>query len=104
MARGPHQRRMCSGRVEASNSRAAGALKLRAIRISRSEGRVIVALRVSIISCLLLLGLELRQVGIQAIECLVPLTAVQIQPVVDFSEGGRLQSAGPPLCLTPPRD
>src|SRR5581483_4296559 len=52
----------------------------------------------------LLLGLELAQIGVEAVEALLPEPAIALEPFVDFLERQRLDAAGPPLRLAAAAD
>src|SRR6266540_2428030 len=103
---GPHQCDMCSHEVSASNTRLRGASKTRVMTISRSDGVVTVSclLPPSPIAFLLSSSLELLQVLVQPVVALLPEAPVSLGPLGDLPERSRLESGGPPLALSPPRD
>src|SRR6202790_1004115 len=99
--RGPYQWTRCSGSVQALKTRLRGASKMRSISSTRSADSVAALLLASIF---LLLLLQLAQVIVQAIEALLPETAIVLQPISGVLERTRLEPAGPPLRLATARD
>src|SRR5262245_44789564 len=110
---GPHSQRLTiSGLVNASNTSWRGASKVRATVISRSSGLVslyfgmtlplfflvIVAVPVALIC------LQLLQVGLQAIQPLVPEPAIAFQPVINGPQAVRCDTARAPLRRAAARD
>src|SRR5688572_16831078 len=98
---------MCSGLLIASNTRCRGAANTRIIRISRSDGVVTVndPLFATVPAAMfLLLGLQLLDIRLEAIEALFPHRAIALGPLGHFLEPGRFQPARSPLRLTAARD
>src|SRR5438270_14085823 len=75
---GPHHCATCSGEVQASKTRSRGASKTRVEAISRSA---VLLLSVVAFMFLLLRFFQFAQVFVQAVEALLPETAVVIEPV-----------------------
>src|SRR2546426_2328310 len=97
---GPHQRTRRSGSVQALKTRERGASNTRVMTSSRSAG--VVALLPAAMSPPF--RLQLAQIALQAIEALLPETAIVLQPVGGLLERSRLEPAGPPLRLATARD
>src|SRR5579883_2957618 len=103
---GPHHCAKCRASVHTENTSSRGASNSRMPMMERgslSRSRLFLAAMFRIL-CLRGFGLELLQVGVQAIEALVEKAAVKSEPLVDLLEGARLDPAGPPLRLTAARD
>src|SRR2546430_12691244 len=97
---GPHQRTSRSASVQALKTRGRGASKTRAMTSSRSAA--VLALPPAAMSPPF--RLQLAQIVLQAIEALVPETAIVLQPVGGLLERSRLEPARPPLRLAAARD
>src|SRR5262245_13748847 len=102
--RGPHHCTTCSGSVQASNTRAGGALIRRVMTISRSVGILASAVMASMPLSFLLLRLNLAEINLQAIETFVPQRPVALEPRIDVLQRVRGDAAGAPLCLSAPGD
>src|SRR6059036_1063332 len=98
---GPNQRTRWSGSVQTLKTRLRGASKMRVMTSSRSVD-VVVALVLA--AMFLLLSLQLGQIRLQAIEALLPETAIVLQPAGGVLKRTRLEPAGPPLRLATARD
>src|SRR5438128_1322632 len=124
---GPHQRARCSHVVQASKTRPRGASSMRVRTSSPSADRspappakcsprrssvwsrpstapncpalAAMLLPALVAAMLSLLGLELAQVVVQAIEALIPETPIVLHPVGDLLQRTRVQPAGAPLRL-----
>src|SRR5262249_35130415 len=94
----------CSGSVQASNTRAGGALIRRVMTISRSVGILASAVMASMPLSFLLLRLNLAEINLQAIETFVPQRPVALEPRIDVLQCVRGDAAGAPLCLSAPGD
>src|SRR6185437_387853 len=92
-----HQRRTSSGVVHALNTSSFGASNSRVTRICSSVGSVTVALRVTVISFVLLF--EFFQHCIELLEALAPRALVVLHPVVDRPQRLAVQPVQP----LPPR-
>src|SRR5260221_10806262 len=103
----------------ASNTRCRGASNIRVMAISRSDGVVIFSVLSTLASTLLLLlrlllgsgfgfhgliGFQLLQIVVEAIEVLIPEPAETSQPAIDRFERDRRDPAWAPLRLAPARD
>src|ERR1700686_3941214 len=111
---------MCLGSSHASNTNSRGALKTRAITISRSavllmtlllsESRVVRGQSVLLASPRLAFGLKRfvcfhpLQVQFEAIEALLPVLAVTLDELGDGFEGSRLEPARAALCVAATRN
>src|SRR5436190_21131700 len=100
--RGPHQRTRRSGSVHALKTRWGGASKMRVMTSTRCSAASAAALLPA--AMFLLLPLQLTQIIVQAIEALLPETAIVLQPLGGILERTRLKPAGPPLRLATARD
>src|SRR5262245_21976292 len=100
---GAHHLSRCSLRIHAWNTRLRGASKTR-VTSSALSPIWVAALGFAFAAILLLLRLQFAQVIVQAIETLLPESAVTFQPVVHLLERTRLDAAGPPLRLAPAQD
>src|SRR5262249_20909881 len=89
-----HQRRTSSGLVQALKTSSFGASNSRVIRICSSVGSVTVALRVTVMSFVLLV-FEFVQHGIELLEALAPRALVVLDPVVDRLERLAVQPVEP---------
>src|SRR5580704_13434588 len=87
---GPHQRAMCSGWVHALNTRARGASIRRVTTSSRSAVSMLAGTA-------FVLGLQVLQVALQAIEALLPEHPVMVEPVGGALQWVGVQAAGAPL-------
>src|SRR5262249_44914614 len=94
--RGPHHCAKRPGSVQALKTRRRGASKTRVMTTSRSSGWVAAFVLASMSLPLLF---QLVQIVIQAIEALLPETAIVFQPVAGILERARPKPAGPPLRL-----
>src|SRR5438445_9939975 len=92
---------MCSGSVQALKTRWRGASKIRVIRSSCWVDSAAASLLAAI---LLLLRLQIAQIILEAIEALLPETAVMLEPVGGVLERPRPQAARPPLRVAPASD
>src|SRR5262245_249523 len=101
--RGPHHCTTCSGSVQASNTRASGAL-IRRVMTIRSVGILASAVMASMPLSFLLLRLNLAEINLQAIETFVPQRTVALEPRIDVLQRVRADAAGAPLCLSAPGD
>src|SRR5262245_23097529 len=101
--RGPHHCTTCSGSVQASNTRASGAL-IRRVMTIRSVGILASAVMASMPLSFLLLRLNLAEINLQAIETFVPQRPVALEPRVDVLQRVRRDAAGAPLRLAASRD
>src|SRR5262245_62540926 len=101
--RGAHHLSRCSLRVHARNTRLRGASKTR-VTTSALSPPWVAALGFALAAILLLLRLQFAQVIVQAIETLLPETAIAFQPVVHLLQRTRFDAAGPPLRLAPAQD
>src|SRR5438034_9139535 len=111
---GPHHCATYFGSVHASNTSARGASMMRVRTSSEGAGadEVVKAERRFAVLPLLrlsaamfgLLGLKCAEVILQAIDALVPESAVLLHPSRDFAQRHRLESAGPPLRVATARD
>src|SRR5215472_9310026 len=114
---GPHHCARCFGSVQAEKTSARGALNSRvpmiargsASRSRRLNATMLPAARVRVLMATLLtglwvFGLQLLQIGIQAVEALGEKAPVMIEPIVDVPECPRLDPARPPLRLAAARD
>src|SRR5262249_25681602 len=95
---GPHHDEICAGSVQAWNTNSRGASNTRVITISAALPAALLA------DILLLLLFEILQILVQPVEALLPPPPVMIHPLGDFLERRRLQPAGPPLRVPPPRN
>src|SRR2546423_14274473 len=80
---GPHHCARCLGSVHTDHTNSGGASSTRVTmidRASRSRSRLLLALT------LLLLGLQLLEVIVQAVEAFLPEAAIALQPVVDVPQ------------------
>src|SRR5579859_8029527 len=98
---GPHHWAMCVGSVQALKTRSRGASKMRVMTTSRSA-RLVSSLLLA--AMFLLLGLNLTEIIVEAIQTLLPETAIVRDPVGDVLERPGLKSAGAPLGLPTPGD
>src|SRR2546421_9012385 len=64
----------------------------------------VTALAALLAAMLFLLGLQLAQVIVEAIEALFPEPPIALEPIGDFLEPDRLEPARPPLRLAAARD
>src|SRR5205814_6372294 len=88
----------CSGEVHALKTRLRGASKMRVMVSSRSDASVAPLLLAPIG---LLLLLHLAQIFLEAIETLLPKTAIVLDPLRSVLEGTRFQPTRTPLRLAP---
>src|SRR5262245_4396811 len=93
--RGPHHCAKRPGSVQALKTRRRGASKTRVMTSSRSS----VWVAAFVLASMSLPLFQLVQIVIQAIEALLPETAIVFQPVAGILERARPQPAGPPLRL-----
>src|SRR5262245_38979808 len=80
-----------------------GASKTR-VTTSALSSPWVAALGFALAAILLLLRLQFSHVTVQAIETLLPETAIAFQPVVHLLQRTRFDAAGPPLRLAPAQD
>src|SRR5580692_730202 len=95
---GPHHCVKCSALVQAENTSSRGASYSRMPTItrgSRSRSRLLVA--AMLFTLCLRFGLQLFQIGIEAVEALLEEAAVVLEPVVDVLERLWLDPAGSEL-------
>src|SRR5437868_9763578 len=64
----------------------------------------VAALAALLAPMLFLLGLQLAQIIVEAIEALLPESAIAVDPIRDFFEADRLEPARPPLRVAAARD
>src|SRR5687767_2196305 len=99
---------MCSGFVMASNTSSRGASKSRVMRISRSDGKVILNESLFAAGWLanmgLLLGFQMLQICVERVEAPLPEDAIALGPLGDFLDRSGLQPARPPLRFPSARD
>src|SRR5262249_13091932 len=93
--RGPHQCTMCSGSVQASNTRLRGASKTRV----RTSTRSAAAAALLPAAMFLLLLLQFAQILVQTVETLLPEPPILLQPVAGVLERPGVEAAGPQLRL-----
>src|SRR5574341_603788 len=87
---------MCSGFVQAFQTRSRGASMTRVITTSRSDGVVYaVTPPLAAVTMLLLRFLEVLEIAIEPLKARLPEAAVVLRPVGDLLEGGRLEPARP---------
>src|ERR1041384_3980100 len=92
-----HQRRTCSGRIIASNTRRRGASSVRVIRISRSEGSVISSFPLPRFFAMTGLHfLELFEQVVESLEARFPHLAVALETVGRLAHRPHDQPARPP--------
>src|SRR5580704_18330758 len=98
---GPHHCARCLGSVHAEKTSSRGASNSRTPMIERASVSrstlFFVAMLVLLFTVLGILGLQLFQIDVEAVETLVEKAAVVFQPFVDAFERLRLDAAGPPL-------
>src|SRR5512134_584570 len=99
-----HHTRTCSGLVIASHTRWRGASNTRWSRISLSEGRVTSSLPLPFPAMTLLLGFEVFEQGVEALEAAFPVIAVALEPAAGLAHRNRFEPARPPLRVAPARD
>src|SRR5574341_162459 len=96
---------MCSGFVQAFQTRSRGASMTRVITTSRSDGVVYaVTPTLAAVTMLLLRFLEVLEIAIEPLKARLPEAAVVLRPVGDLLEGGRLEPARPELRFAAARD
>src|ERR1700677_2375531 len=94
----PHQCRICSGRVQASNRACRGRWNRHEKRISVSEGRVTVTSWFSFTSTFPdLLYIKCGKVVVEPIHPVFPKPAIALHPIGNLNERCSLQPAGAPL-------
>src|SRR6516165_324860 len=115
---GPHHCARCLGSVQAEKTSARGASNSRVPTIargSRSRSTLLVAANFSVLRVwlvivtllntllvvvlVMILRLQLLQIGVQAVEAFVEKASVMAQPIIDVLESARLDTARPPLRL-----
>src|SRR5882724_341084 len=103
---GPHQRTSRSGSVHALKTSARGASNTRVMTSSRCAVSPAALLLVTVSCAVMSLAvmsppvrLLLAQIVLQAIQVLLPETAIVLEPIGGVLERTRLQLAGPPLRL-----
>src|SRR5438132_8410848 len=81
---GPHHLATCCGSVHIRNTSSRGASNTRVATISCCPALAAMLLPALVAAMLSLLGLELAQVVVQAIEALIPETPIVLHPVGDL--------------------
>src|ERR1700722_7290688 len=93
---GPHHCARCLGSVHTANTRSRGTSNSRMPTITRgscSRSMLLLALMFFVLAARLF-GLELFQIGVEAVEALVEEAAVVREPIVDVLERARRDAAG----------
>src|SRR5260370_6096009 len=104
---GPIHCDACSGSIHARNTISRCASKTRVMTSSRSAGFAAtlgLARLAPMLPLLVFLGLQRAQVGVQAIEALLPEAAIMLDPAGDVLEWTGLEPARPPLRFASARD
>src|SRR5271169_5158519 len=105
--RGPSQRTIRSGSVQAFQTKSRGAFKMRVMTSTRPSGCTAALLFAGMFLLLLdfqFAHLQLAQILLQTIEALLPETAIVLQTVGGVLERTCLEPAGPPLRFAATRD
>src|SRR6185312_12012727 len=97
---GPHQCTTCSGLVIASHTNSRGASIKREMIISRSLVSALFAALFFLSSTFLPLSLKFFKIHIQAIQTLLPVLAILLDKIGDFTQRRSIEPAGSPLRLT----
>src|SRR5271155_5199905 len=99
---GPHQFTRCVGLVIACHTSSRGASRIRVKTISRSA--VLSAGLLFVSAMMLLLFFQFLQIGVEAIQALLPDNSILFHPIRNLLKRLGFQAAGTPLRLAPPRD
>src|SRR5688500_8453060 len=101
---GPHHCPAALGSANAFHTSSRGASNTRVITSSRLPAPDALSTALSFAAMQFLLGLNLTEVLVQAIEAQLPHAAITLHPIGDVLEGRQGELTGTPLRLAPARD